>query len=166
MEQQDLTAGTFEVSINGKNVNLTEKKINPYYKKGFKIKERYLLTWNQKLHLNDTIKIKFHPSVEIDFLEFDADEYEQYICYEGKEHSFIMTICIKVGHDTEDKELLDYGRLGLGDWGSKIELALKDQETLDQVAKGIGIAWTYYEDPSEEIYSSLLTHVDSASECQ
>lgn len=166
MNQQGLTVGAFEASINGKNVSLTEKKINPYYKKGFKIKERYLLTWNQRLHLNDIVKIKFHPSVKIDFLEFDADEYEQYICYEDRKHNFIMTICVKVGHDTEDKDLLEYGGLGVGDWGTEIEVALKDQETLNQVARGIGIAWTHYENFSEERYSSLLAHVDFASECQ
>lgn len=154
--------GLLKVFVNDIEIKLNINRKPTFKKDDIEIKDRYLITWEQKLRLNDIVKIEFYPMIDVNFLEFNSDEYEQYICYENRSQGFAMTLGLDVNQNIDEFEALNTERFD--EFNSRMTLRLYNHEILKQVEHGLGLAWIDYQSVNEVQYSRILARIDFASE--
>lgn len=154
--------GLLRVFVNDIEIKLNINRKPTAKKDDIEIKNRYLITWEQDLQLNDIVRIEFYPTIEVDFLEFNSDEYEQYICYEDRLKNFAMTLGLDVNQNIDESEALDTEQFA--EFNSRMTVRLYNYEILEQVEHGLGLAWIDYQSVNEVQYSKILARVDFASE--
>lgn len=149
------------VNVNHQSIDLKMVKQKPYVVDEIFIKDRYRLISEKKLDIGDVVEINFNPSGEVQEIDLNTDENEQWLCYIIEKHFVSLEV------DTfEDNTLIDNTCVEKNEDGrqSKITFEILNHEWLDGFKRGVGIAWHANDYPGDLQYEARMgAHVDFAS---